>query len=1243
MTDARNLARPILAVLLAFALLLACAGSALAAPPAPVITSPAQGSYTGESEPAFGGSAEDEADAIVLNVYAGSTATGSPVETLQSLLPPIGGSWFLTSGTSLSDGEYTAVAEQTNLLEEASASDPVSFVVDTTPPAVSIDPVPTPTTDATPTLEGSAGTDAGDEAAVTVTLHKGPTLGGTVVGSAEASVSGGHWTLDVPHLNDGTYTVAATQRDQAGNVGDAEPVTFTVDTKAPAPSIDAVSSPSKDSSPTLEGQAGSDAGDAESVTVTVRRGGETVVAPQPVAVGAGGSWSFTVPALADGAYTAEVTQADQAGNTGQDSTAFTIDTVPPSVSLDAVSTPSSDVTPTLQGAAGTAPGDGATVTVAVHAGSSLAGPTVVSHTVSASGGAWSYTTPELADGTYTAQAVQSDEAGNVGKAEPVTFAVDTKGPSVSIKAVPSPTRDATPELEGTGGVVPGDAPGVSVAIHQGSSTGGPTVAGPQAVALSGGKWSLTASQLADGTYTAQVTQQDEAGNKASASSTFTIDTTAPAPSIDQPSSPSADATPTLSGTAGTAAGDTTSVTVTLHAGTIGGAVLGTPATVPASGGKWNYTTPQLADGTYAVQVTQSDQAGNTGEAGSVSFTIDTTKPALAIGPVATISNDTTPMLEGTGGSAAGDDPFVTVTVYEGAVGGKPVGSPQNAPVVAGAWSYTAPPLAPGTYAAKVVQKDAAGNVSAVSSTAFVIDTVAPAVTLEHPNGKTPELLARPVFSGKRGQALGDLGPVTLTIYEGSSVEGAPEVEKKVVTGGGLEWSTGAVETPLETGQIYTAVAEQRDEAGNVGRSQVVFTVKTDGSPTVTISTQGFANRGGGWFSRPGPTIAGTAGTGPEDGSTITVYFIRGGEKVKTMTTQRNGSEWSLGPVNGLEEGEYLLIAEQSGPLQPGTGHLALTIDGQAPAPAVTVPANGSALTNPGVQVMGTASSAPGDAGIVTVRLFAGATTESPQLSSIALARQGNAWSGSFEGLSPGTYTVQAEQGDDVGNAGLSAPSTFTVRAVTPVASFQWIPSNPHVGEAVSLISTSTDPVYQITAFAWDLAGSGTFGAGESIAHVTFNTPGDHVVRLRVTDSAGASATTAATIAVARTATAVLSPFPVVRIAGAQTAAGARISLLTVQAPLGATVSISCHGRGCPAKPVSLLATTGKRRSKAGSVLIPFPRFERALHAGAVLEIRVTKAGQIGKYTRFTVRGGKLPRRVDMCLSLSGVKPIVCPS
>jgi hypothetical protein len=121
----------------------------------------------------------------------------------------------------------------------------------------------------------------------------------------------------------------------------------------------------------------------------------------------------------------------------------------------------------------------------------------------------------------------------------------------------------------------------------------------------------------------------------------------------------------------------------------------------------------------------------------------------------------------------------------------------------------------------------------------------------------------------------------------------------------------------------------------------------------------------------------------------------------------------------------------------------------------------------------------------------------------------------------------------------------------------------------------------------------------------------------------------------------MQPFPIVRIAGSETFSGVDLRLLTAQAPTGAKITITCKGHACPTKSESRVVVS--RKKKAGAVTVEFRRFERALQAGVVLEIRIFKAGQIGKFTRFTVRHGKLPERDDACLGPTGVKPIVCPS
>ena len=148
-----------------------------------------------------------------------------------------------------------------------------------------------------------------------------------------------------------------------------------------------------------------------------------------------------------------------------------------------------------------------------------------------------------------------------------------------------------------------------------------------------------------------------------------------------------------------------------------------------------------------------------------------------------------------------------------------------------------------------------------------------------------------------------------------------------------------------------------------------------------------------------------------------------------------------------------------------------------------------------------------------------------------------------------------------------------------------------------------------------------------------------MVRLRVTNAYGFSSVATETINVVGPTVSLMQPFPVVRIAGTETASGLRLRLLKVQqTPAGAWITLRCKGRGCPIKSARRLTASNTQ----GTAPVEF-RFGRPLRFGVTLEILVSKGGEIGKYTRLVLRRGKLPERVDMCLDAAGVKPVVCPS
>jgi hypothetical protein len=62
-----------------------------------------------------------------------------------------------------------------------------------------------------------------------------------------------------------------------------------------------------------------------------------------------------------------------------------------------------------------------------------------------------------------------------------------------------------------------------------------------------------------------------------------------------------------------------------------------------------------------------------------------------------------------------------------------------------------------------------------------------------------------------------------------------------------------------------------------------------------------------------------------------------------------------------------------------------------------------------------------------------------------------------------------------------------------------------------------------------------------------------------------------------------------------------------------------------------------------AVVVHLRPFERVLRAGTRLEIRITRAPFIGKYTLVVVRRGQPPLRRDRCLMPGSSRPVRCPS
>ncbi len=251
--------------------------------------------------------------------------------------------------------------------------------------------------------------------------------------------------------------------------------------------------------------------------------------------------------LSDGSHTFRVKAVDAAGNeSGTIARTWTVDTTPPLVSLAAPADGSStaDATPTFSGSAGGANGDSSTVTVLVYSGSSATGTAVRTlSTLAGLDGSYAVAPSDpLPNGTYTAQAQQSDLAGNTGTSTANTFTVAVAVPVPPTNLSP-PTIAGTAQqgqmLSASSGGWSGTAPFTYAYQWRRCDTGGANCA--DIAGASAPTYTLVAADLGT-TIRVAVTASNSAGSSSQSSAQTAVVTPSAAPPVN--TSP-----PTISGTA----------------------------------------------------------------------------------------------------------------------------------------------------------------------------------------------------------------------------------------------------------------------------------------------------------------------------------------------------------------------------------------------------------------------------------------------------------------------------------------------------------------------------------------------------------------------------------------------------------------------------------------------------------------------------------------------------------------------
>ncbi len=745
----------------------------------------------------------------------------------------------------------------------------------------------------------------------------------------------GNWSVTVPAsavsaLGEANYTVTASVTDNVGNSAAATHDVL-VDSSLPVVTINTLAGDNiVNAAEVAAGQTltGKVSNAASGDTVTIILGGQTYTATVQDDL----TWSLPLTqsqltALGNGDLTVSASVTNAHGNTGSSSLDVTIDAQLPGLRIDTVA--GDDVINVIEHAqnlviSGTSTdlAAGSTVTVTIN-GKSYSASVLAD-------GTWQAAVPAAdvsrwADGSLTISASAQDTSGNPVNIGTVVD-VDLAPVAISINSVTDDNVLNAAE-KGQDLVLSGSSSNVeagqTVTIILAGKTWTTTVD-------ANGDWTCTVpaadlSGLKDGDASVQVSVTNVNGNAASSSQAFSVDTAAPAVTINTISGDNmlnaAEAAQdlTLSGTSTAEAGQTVTVTFNGNQYT---------AQVQANG-SWTLDVPAadlagIADGSAAVTVTVSDKAGNPASAGA-SVLVDTTVPQITFNIVA--GDDIVNIAEHgqalivTGkvtGAQAGD--VITLTLN-----GKDYTAMLDG---AGNWSVGVPAadvgaLVNGDQTISATLTDKAGN-STSATHAFDVSLTAPVIAINtlavddviNATEKGQDLL----ISGTSNQPDGTRITVTLN-----------GISYAATTDASGNWS---VTVPAANVSVlgeasYSVTASVTDTAGNSANTS--HSVLVDSAlPQVTINAVATDDVINAAEVASGQTLSGKV-SGAASGDTVTIGI---GGNTYTATVQDDLS-WSVNVASdvltAIGNGDLTVTASvTNGHGNTGTGERDITIDASLP-------------------------------------------------------------------------------------------------------------------------------------------------------------------------------------------------------------------------------------------------------------------------------------------------------------------------
>ncbi|EAC1079555.1 non-fimbrial adhesin SiiE [Salmonella sp. NW1172] len=765
-------------------------------------------------------------DIISVQVWDAMSDTQIGVATQQP-----DGSWAYTFTSDLTEGLHQVYVKVEDIAGNKANSAVFDFTIDTTvsTPVISLlskdDTGVTGDNLTNINKPGFAisGVDADAHRVVVQVMHNG------VSEEIELSHLNGSWLFTPGNTwADGSYTLTVKVEDKAGNTNYSAPLTVVIDTQIAIDGVELVN----DSGVKGDNMTNDDRPhfrvavptDVNEVRLSIDGGNSWVQATPGVA----GSWEYIWPTdLADGQYTLTVEATDKAGNTVTKTIDFAVDTtlsVPVIVlnSADDTGVQGDNMTNRTQPtfALQHIDDDAVRVTVSVEHG----GVTTTFDATKGTGG-WTFTPPtSWGAGDYTLSVSVEDKAGNTSHSASLTVTVDTQ---IAINNIELVNDSGIPNDNLTNNV----RPHFQVTV--------PTDVNVVRLSIDGGKTWVTAAQKAtgvweyiwpddvtDGSHTLTVEATDEAGNKATQTLDFTIDTTLSVPTLSLDSADD-------SGIAGDNVTNVKTPGFTLNnIDTDVSRVIvevmhnGIKQEVPLvqTGGQWRFApTSDWADGDYILTVKVEDRAGNVKQSAPLTVTVDT---HIAIDRIELVNDSGIP-----GDNLTNEArPHFQVTVPADVNGvrlsidGGKTWFDATQSATSGVWDYTwLTNVANGPHTLMVEATDKAGN-QTTQKLDFIIDTLLsePTITLDSADdsaaGDNITNVKMPGFT--LGNIDADVTKVVVTVAH----DGKNQQIELIKNGGVWRFTPGAAWTDGD----YTLTVKVEDKAGNTNYSAPL---------TVTIDTQ----------------------------------------------------------------------------------------------------------------------------------------------------------------------------------------------------------------------------------------------------------------------------------------------------------------------------------------------------------------------------------------------------------------------